>query len=120
MITQAETVCTALLADDAVKNTIETRIFHDMPPSEAAFPCVTYAESNSPALGADNAEVLTTVFFVMECWNKGSAWALASAVAAVMAELGYVRDYARDAGMVGAVHQVSLRFRVLKEHSCSE
>lgn len=115
MITQAGMVCAALLADAAVKNIIGTRVFRDMPPSEAAFPCVTYAESSSPALGADNAEVMTTVFFAMECWSKGSAWPLASAVASVMAGLGYVRDYAKDAGMAGSVHQVSMKFKALKE-----
>ena len=115
MITQAATVCASLLAGAAVKNIIGNRIFRDMPPSEAAFPCVTYAESNAPALGADNEEVLTSVVFALECWSKGSAWPLACAVAAVMAGLGYVREYAQDAGMAGSVHQVSLKFRTLKE-----
>ena len=58
MILQAETVCAALLCDRTVKSIIGDKLFREMPPSEAAFPCVTYAESNSPALGADNAEAL--------------------------------------------------------------
>ena len=112
---QAATVCAALLADNSVKSIIGTRLFTEMPPGDAVFPCLTYAESNSPALGADNAEVLTTIVFTMECWSKGSAWPLAGAVDAVMAGLGYVRNYAQDTGMSGAVHQISMKFTTVKE-----
>ena len=43
---QAATVCAALLADNNVKTIIGTRLFNEMPPGDAVFPCLTYAESN--------------------------------------------------------------------------
>ena len=116
MILQAELVCAALLSDSAVQSIIGDKLFRDMPPSEATFPCVTYAESNSPALGADNAEALTAVVFALECWHRQSAWPLASAVDRVLASLGYVRAYAQDGGIVvGDLHQVSMKFSAIKE-----
>ena len=116
MILQAETVCAALLCDSTVKSIIGEKLFREMPPSESAFPCVTYAESNSPALGADNAEALTTVIFAFECWHRHSAWPLASAVDSVLSGLGYAREYAQDAGLVSSdLHQVSMKFSTIKE-----
>ena len=116
MILQAELVCAALLSDSAVQSIIGDKLFRDMPPTEAAFPCVTYAESNSPALGADNAEALTSVVFALECWHRQSAWPLASAVDRVLASLGYFFSYAQDGGIVvGDLHQVSMKFSAIKE-----
>lgn len=116
MITHAATVCAALLADSAVKAVIGDNLFAESPPSEAAFPCVTYAESNAPALGADDAEILTSVFFNMECWSRSDAWPLAIKVNRVMAGLGYSRDSAQDAGSdINGLHQINLKFSTIKE-----
>jgi len=112
----AATVCAALLADSAVTGIIGTSLFSEMPPEEAAFPCLTYSESNSVALGGDNVEVLTSIVFDMECWHKASAWPMAIAVNNVMAGLGYVRNSAQDAGRdINGIHQVSLKFTNIKE-----
>lgn len=114
MVSQASTVCAALLANTTVAALIGTNIFNDMPPSEAAFPCLTYSESNSIALAADNAEALTGVIFQVECWVKGSAWPLAAAVNDAMQAIGYFRNSANDAGMAGVIHQVSMKFTTVK------
>lgn len=115
MKSEAETVVQALLDDADVSAIIGTNLFPESPPSEAAFPCLTYSESQSPAGAADNAETLTQVVFVFESFVRGSAWNLATAVDAVMLGLGYVRGYAQSAGMTGAVNQVSSKYITLKE-----
>lgn len=115
MTFESSTVTAALLANSAVAAIIGTELYPDEPPDEAAFPCLTYAESNTPALGADNDEELVSIVFTMEAMVKKDAKPLAVAVAAVMKGLGYTRDYAQDAGMSGVIHQVSMKFSTLKE-----
>jgi len=112
---ETSNVIHALLSDNTVASIIGSNIFCDQPPSEAAFPCVTYQESITPVLRTDNASALMQNRFVMECWQRESAWEMAAAITTVMESLGYMQRYANSAGMTGAVHQVSMEFVILRE-----
>lgn len=115
MHTQTPTVTAALLSNAAVSGIIGANIFNDEPPDEAAYPCLTYEEYLSPAGAADNDEYAYTSEWNMEAYQRGSAWALADAVEGVMKSLGYVCGFKKSAGMVGVVHQVSMKFTMIKE-----
>ena len=116
MLSDAETICAALLAAPEVSSIIGTRLYPNEPPERAVFPCAVYSESQIPAGSADNAEVATSITFDFEVYQSGRAWPLAIAVNDVMISLGYVRVSVGDAGTVGNnVHQVSMQFQNVKE-----
>lgn len=117
MHSESDTVGTALLADTAVAAIVGTKVYQEQPPATAAFPCLAFAESQSPAGSADNAVFANAVTFDMEAFAAGSAWPLAEAVMSCMAGIGYVCSAARSAGMVGdgTIHQVSMTFINTKE-----
>lgn len=110
MLSYSEEVITALLAAPDVSAIITDQIYPEQPPSEAVFPCLVYSEANIPKGSADNLETLAQISFMFEAYQPGSAWPLAIAVVEVMNELGYRREYTQDAGYVGGVHQVSMKF----------
>ena len=116
MLSDAETICAALLAAPEVSSIIGTRLYPNEPPERAVFPCAVYSESQIPAGSADNVEVATSITFDFEVYQSGRAWPLAIAVNDVMIGLGYVRVSVGDAGTVGNnVHQVSMQFQNVKE-----
>ena len=105
----------ALMSHRTVDRIIGGNLYPDEPPGEGGIPCVTYQGSQSPVLGADNLPVIWQITFDMECYQAKSAWELAEAVIAAMKEAGYLCTFMGDAGVFGAVHQVSLKFIKLKE-----
>ena len=117
MHSQSDTVGAALLADTAVAAIVGTKVYQEQPPATAAFPCVVYSESQSPAGTADNAVFANSVTFDIEAYSAGSAWPLAEAVINCMAGIGYTCSAAQSAGMVGdgTIHQISMTFINSKE-----
>ena len=118
MKSQSKTVADALLADAAVSAIAGGNIYQEEAPAMAAFPRVVFAESQSPAVSADNAVVACTVTFDMEALAAPSAWPLAEAVILCMEKCGYMCGMAQSAGMTGpdgTIHQVSMKFTTIKE-----
>lgn len=116
MTNYSTAIVAALLANSAVSNIVGTKIFLEYPPTDAAFPCVTFSQSIQADTGADNLIKSQVVFFNVECWvRNGSAWALASAVETVFVAQGYVCQSAQDAPPSGGLYQVIMKFQNTKE-----
>jgi hypothetical protein len=114
---QTPIITAALIADSTVSGYTTTNIFPDSPPTEAALSlgCLTYEENLTPADSADNSETAYEIEFNIEVYLLKDAWPLATAVILVMKSLGYVTVFAKNAGVVGTAHQVSMQFRNIKE-----
>ena len=117
MHSESNTIGAALLANAAVAAVVGTKVYQEEPPAKAAFPCLAYSESQTPAAAADNAIIASTVTVDIDVFAAASAWSLAEKVTAAMSGIGYLCNRAQSAGMVGegTTHQVSMTFTTLKE-----